>query len=61
VIDHVADMIVDGNHFELTLLDNPSQYNYEKYRRQNYMKSNLNLICFAINRPNMFDNVEEMA
>jgi GTPase SAR1 family protein len=57
--NHVADVDVDGKHVELALWDTMGQDDYCRFRHLSYADSHVILICFAIDSPDSFDNVQE--
>jgi Ras family protein A len=56
---YVADLDVDGKNVALALWDTAAQEDYERLRPLNYPDSHVILICFAIDSPDSFDNVQE--
>ncbi|KAG8708243.1 GTP-binding protein Rho1 [Ceratobasidium sp. 394] len=57
--NYVADVEVDGMHIELALWDTAGMDGYERLRPLSYPDSNVILICFSIDSPDSFDNIEE--
>lgn len=57
--NYVADVEVDGKHVELALWDTSGIGDYDRLRPLSYPDSHVILICFAINSPDSFDNVQE--
>ena len=57
--NHVADVNVDGKYVELALWDTIGQEDYDRLRHLAYSDSHVILICFAIDSPDSFDNVQE--
>jgi len=56
---YVADHDVDGKNVELALWDTAGQEDYDRLRPLSYPNSHVILICFAIDSPDSFDNVQE--
>lgn len=50
---------VDGLTIELTIWDTEGDGHYDRLRPLSYPDSNIILICFAIDSPTSFSNVEE--
>jgi len=56
--NYVANIEVDGIKVEFNLSDTPGQEDYDKLRPLNYPDSHVILICFSVDNPNSFKNVE---
>ncbi|KAG8730122.1 GTP-binding protein Rho1, partial [Ceratobasidium sp. 414] len=60
VFDHyVTDVEIDGNHVELALWDTSGLEDFNRLRPLSYPDSHVILICFSVDDPDSFDNVEE--
>ena len=56
---YVADIKIDRKNVALALWDTAGQEEYDRLRPLSYPDSHVILICFAIDSPDSFDNVQE--
>jgi Ras family protein A len=56
---YVADIKVDRKNVALALWDTAGQEDYDRLRPLSYPDSHVILICFAIDSPDSFDNIQE--
>ena len=56
--NYVADVEVDGKHVELALWDTAGLEDYDRLRPLSYPDSHVILICFSIDYPPSFENVQ---
>jgi GTPase SAR1 family protein len=55
----VTDIEVDRKHVELQFWDTSGIEDYDTFRPLSYPDSHVIVICFAIDSPDSFDNVQE--
>ena len=53
------DVFVNGESYELTLIDTAGQEDYDKLRVLSYESTDVFLVCFSIVEPDSFSNVKE--
>ena len=53
------DVFVNGESYELTLIDTAGQEDYDKLRALSYESTDVFLVCFSIVEPDSFSNVKE--
>ncbi|KAG8695740.1 GTP-binding protein Rho1 [Ceratobasidium sp. 394] len=57
--NYVAEVEIDGRHVELELWDTAGQEEYNRLRPLSYPDAHVILLCFAIDSPSSFNNVQE--
>lgn len=55
---YVSDVNVDGKNVELALWDTAGQEDYDRLRPLSYPDSHVVVICFSVDSPNSFENIE---
>ena len=53
------DVFVNGESYELTLIDTAGQEDYDKLRALSYESTDVFLVCFSLVEPDSFSNVKE--
>ena len=56
--NYAKDALVDGHNVRLCLWDTAGQEEYDRLRPLSYKNTDVFLVCFAIDRPDSFANVE---
>ncbi|KAI9299283.1 small GTPase superfamily, partial [Cunninghamella echinulata] len=57
--NYIANVQIDGRVIELALWDTAGQEEYDRLRPLSYPETNVILICFAIDQPTSFANVQD--